>query len=434
MLTVTLDIGSGPWLAERLREANMSSIEIGLHGRYHHKTHSSVADALKQLCQQDEHFRLPTTDKLRFPLCSTADAQTIPTTSGLALHDIALDLILCKRAHWVQTLRNVIADLPQDSHFTFVPIGIQKSGVVPPSLTSTTPRSEPVPGVTGDSGQNDKNEIAIIGMAARFPESDSIADLWQLLVEGRIAFSPDIPPLRFDPLKVDGGSSSITRYHGNFLRDPDAFDHRFFGISGREAKTMDPQQRLALQVAYEALESAGYFSSTSPAVKEQEKVVGVYMGVGAVEYEENIASDAQKNAFSAVGMLRSFISGRISHFFGWNGPALTVDTACSSSAVAIHTACKVSPLSLSHTFLTSRTEKQNDADVKQKGLTRRRVRGGPGRWCQCHHQSVVTPESRGRILFGSQRPLQGVRCVIRRLLSRRGRGNPGAEAAGESCG
>ena len=101
---------------------------------------------------------------------------------------------------------------------------------------------------------------------------------------------------------------------------------------------MDLQQRLTLQVAYEALESSGYCSTAHTSIEAD---VGCYLGVGSVDYEDNIASH-DANAFAATGTLWAFISGRISHFFGWSGPSLTFDIACSSSAVAIHTACKVS--------------------------------------------------------------------------------------------
>lgn len=100
---------------------------------------------------------------------------------------------------------------------------------------------------------------------------------------------------------------------------------------------MDPQQRLALQVAYEAVESSGYCSLPT---SDQERDIGCYLGVGAVDYEGNVASE-NANAFSATGTLRAFIPGRISHYFGWTGPSMTFDTACSSSAVAISAACKV---------------------------------------------------------------------------------------------
>jgi acyl transferase domain-containing protein len=124
---------------------------------------------------------------------------------------------------------------------------------------------------------------------------------------------------------------------GNFLERADVFDHHFFSVSGREAKSMDPQQRLSLEVAYEALEASGYFSRTTP----PETDVGCYLGVAVVDYEQNVGSE-NANSFSAIGTIRAFVSGRITHFFGWEGPSITFDTACSSSAVAIHTACKAS--------------------------------------------------------------------------------------------
>ena len=128
-------------------------------------------------------------------------------------------------------------------------------------------------------------------------------------------------------------------FWGNFLRNPYLYDHRFFGISGREAKYMDPQQRLVLQVAYEALESAGYFGvKSSPEYFPSD--IGCYLGVGSVDYSDNIASH-DATAFSALGMLQAFICGRISQYFGWSRPSITYDTACLSGAVAIHAAVNV---------------------------------------------------------------------------------------------
>ena len=179
-------------------------------------------------------------------------------------------------------------------------------------------------------------EVAVIGIACRFPQADSVEEYWQLISSGKTAFAK-FPVERFNPTDIDR-EPKVANFWGNFLRHPDEFDHRFFGISGREANTMDPQQRLALQVAYEALESSGCCSLPS---EKQATDVGCYLGVGSVDYEDNVASE-NANAFSATGTLRAFISGRISHYFGWTGPSITFDTACSSSAVAIHTACKVS--------------------------------------------------------------------------------------------
>jgi acyl transferase domain-containing protein len=96
---------------------------------------------------------------------------------------------------------------------------------------------------------------------------------------------------------------------------------------------MDPQQRLLLELAFESLESSGYFARLS-----RPSDVGVYIGGSCADYDFNVASHPA-TAYSAIGTLRSFMSGKLSHFFGWYGPSLVIDTACSASAVVIHAAC-----------------------------------------------------------------------------------------------
>jgi acyl transferase domain-containing protein len=98
---------------------------------------------------------------------------------------------------------------------------------------------------------------------------------------------------------------------------------------------MDPQQRLILQVAYQAVAQSGYYHKL-PSSNDR---IGCYMGVVGSDYENNI-SHTTPNAFSATGALRCYISGKVSHYFGWTGPAMTLDTACSASTVAISLACQ----------------------------------------------------------------------------------------------
>lgn len=129
------------------------------------------------------------------------------------------------------------------------------------------------------------------------------------------------------------------------MRDVDKFDHQFFKKSPREAANMDPAQRLALQVAYQAIDKAGYYArDEKPSTKtSQDQVdpnhIGVYVGVTLDDYQNNVRTH-RANAFSITGTMRSLIAGKIAHHFGWTGPAMTLDTACSSSAVAVHTACR----------------------------------------------------------------------------------------------
>ena len=310
-----------------MSEAKLATSKVGLHGSYHHSTHAQATKTLSRICAENRGLLgLPDATTLRLPLRSTADAHLI--TKG-ALHEIALQLILCKRAHWFQTVKSTMRDAPQD-RIEFVPLG--KENIVPRSLRRGTSAGT---GDHDDAAAADEplEEIAIVGMACRFPRAESLAEFWELLHKGETAFGT-LPTERFHPSHLTR-EPRLTSFWGNFLEKIDIFDHRFFSISGREAKSMDPQQRLALQVAYEALESSGYCSQAA-----LETDVGCYLGIGAVDYEDNVASE-NANAFAALGTLRAFISGRISHFFGWTGPSITFDTACSSSSVAIHTACKV---------------------------------------------------------------------------------------------
>ncbi|QGA14805.1 hypothetical protein EYB26_002461 [Talaromyces marneffei] len=176
------------------------------------------------------------------------------------------------------------------------------------------------------------NAVAVIGMACKFPGADSLEEYWQLLDEGRSMCEP-APEGRFATTESRRHQEKSI-YNGNWISDIDAFDHKFFRKSSREAASMDPQQRLLLQVAYHALESSGYFGPVQPRTD-----VGCYVGVCASDYNDNVAAHPP-NAFSTLGTLRAFLTGKISHYFGWTGPSVSVDTACSSSMVAIDAACQ----------------------------------------------------------------------------------------------
>lgn len=176
------------------------------------------------------------------------------------------------------------------------------------------------------------NAIAVVGMGCKFPGADSVEEFWRILDAGQSMMSE--PPSGRFPTNEHQRSTEKTVYFGNFLDDVASFDHRFFKKSGREAASMDPQQRLLLEVSYQALESSGFFGPREPDLD-----VGCYIGVCASDYNDNVASHPS-NAFSALGTLRAFVPGRVSHFFGLTGPSIGLDTACSASAVAIDAACK----------------------------------------------------------------------------------------------
>ncbi|OTB18660.1 hypothetical protein K445DRAFT_363971 [Daldinia sp. EC12] len=357
-VTLTIPEGHVASFSRRLADGGLSAKPVGLSGRYHTSSpdRAEVVERLKLLFQHNEKFQFPAVDQLTVPLRSTLDTEII--TKG-SLHEIALDCILVDVCRWYETVQAVL-DAWDGQPVKIIPIG-SSPGAVPRSLkfATTTPNngyadqpsstetSSPSSGITTGNlatGQTTPNSslpptavgiaepIAVIGMACRYAQADSLEDFWSLINSGRNATTP-VPENRFK-------SSDLWRnpkgpFFGNFLRDADAFDHRFFGMSAREAASMDPQQRLLLQVAYEAMESAGYADGS----ETPHRPVGCYIGAGYVEYEDNVASE-DATAFSATGAIRAFISGRVSHHFGWTGPSVVFDTACSSSAVAIHHACK----------------------------------------------------------------------------------------------
>lgn len=330
--TVTMLERDANTLKQQLSAIGLSFHPLNIEGRYHNRSiYEDGVRSLSELFQRDPRFQLPSAADLIMPLRSNVDGEII--LEG-ALHELALDSILLEQCQWHTTVQQAVThgDIPKNS---IVRVGTEV--MVPRSLSTAWS----VPKVTTnvfhqDNGNtfDDNLAVAVVGMACRYPEADSVEELWDLLRAGKSMVRP-LPPDRFQ-------TSEITRepkpaFWGNFLRNPGQFDHRFFGISGREAKYMDPQQRLVLEVAYEVLESAGYFGVKS----SSETDIGCYVGVGAVDYGDNVASH-DATAFSSLGTLRAFISGRISHFFGWSGPSMTFDTACSSGAVAIHTAVNVS--------------------------------------------------------------------------------------------
>ena len=184
--------------------------------------------------------------------------------------------------------------------------------------------------------------IAIVGIGCRFPGASGLEEFWTLLRNGVDAIS-EIPRERwdigalYDPLPGTLGKMS-TRW-GGFLAGVDQFDPHFFGISPREASAMDPQQRVLLEVTWEALENAG-----QPPDKLAGTRTGVFVGIGGFDYSNVLLTSADHlkviNAYLGTGNAHAIAANRISYLLDLRGPSLAIDTACSSSLVAIHMACE----------------------------------------------------------------------------------------------
>lgn len=185
--------------------------------------------------------------------------------------------------------------------------------------------------------------IAVVGMGCRMPGGvDGLAEFWDLLRDCRDAVG-EVPSERWDIEEYYDPDPEIpgkmyTRW-GGFLRGLDRFDPFFFGMAPVEALTLDPQQRLVLEVAWEAVEDAAIdpqqLSGTYTSV-----FVGVY-GNDHYRLLRHAARDEKAiDAYIGTGNTNSMVSGRLSYILGLQGPSVSVDTACSSSLTAVHLACR----------------------------------------------------------------------------------------------
>lgn len=188
-----------------------------------------------------------------------------------------------------------------------------------------------------------REPIAVIGMACRFPGgAENIEGYRALLEEGRDGIC-DVPSDRwdgaryYDPDPAVPGKTQTNR--AGFLREPiDRFDSAFFHLSPLEAASMDPQQRMLIEVCWEAFEHAGVDPETFKGTR-----TGVFCGIANSDYAAahlRSGDPLRIDGYSVTGSALSAAVGRLSYLFGFEGPNMALDTACSSSLVAVHLACR----------------------------------------------------------------------------------------------
>jgi amino acid adenylation domain-containing protein/FkbM family methyltransferase len=180
-----------------------------------------------------------------------------------------------------------------------------------------------------------REPLAITGLAVRLPGGESFADFERLVLEGRCAIGP-LPDDRWDPavygrLRTPDGHPLPAA--GGFLGDVRGFDAAFFRMSGREADALDPQHRLLLELAFEALETSGEAPGRLAG-----SATGIWIGLTAHDYADRWLMAADRMPITAhfgTGNQSAFAAGRLAYLLGVAGPAVTVDTACSSGLVAL---------------------------------------------------------------------------------------------------
>ncbi|OOF90932.1 hypothetical protein ASPCADRAFT_177909 [Aspergillus carbonarius ITEM 5010] len=324
-------------LQQSLRSAGFAAYHIDFNGRYHWTGHQKTLDALYEMCDADPALQLPDASQLLRRTWTNISGE--PVCKG-PLHRLVLRSVLSQQCMWYQTFAAVHRSHLENTDTIVVEFGRERC--VPPSfMRSLRDRvihyddlevdsfSRIVPAYSPRVYDED---IAVVGMACRVAGADDLDEFWQLLCAGESQHR-EIPPERYKNYETPWRPDATRPWLGNFIRDIDAFDHKFFKRVPREVMSQDPQQRLLLQVAYQALEQSGYFHTDAT------KDIGCYVACCTVDYEHNVNCHPA-TAYAATGLLRSFIAGKLSHYFGWHGPALCVDTACSGSTVALHHACR----------------------------------------------------------------------------------------------
>ncbi|KAI0439984.1 putative polyketide synthase [Xylaria telfairii] len=348
--TITLPAFSIPPFQSKLKASGLTISEINLFGRFHCHENSETLAHLLAFCEKHDEFQLPDLSQIAAPVHFSAKRKEEHDASGGALHDLALRAILLDSPKWYQILRASVADKSEGT--LLLSFGSERC--VPPSVmrqvgTRLVHLAESsVVGVSSkaDRGENvyperpwRESDIAVVGMACKLPGAEDVAEFWELLASAKSQHQEiGAGHPRFDfgdtPTRSADDPGMRRQWFANLMSGVDQFDHRFFKKSPRESASMDPAQRLLLQVAYQAVEQSGYFNRFGAGADN----VGVFLGTTGNDYQANAASQAA-NAFTTTGNLQGFLAGKVSHHFGWTGPAMVVDTACSGSLVAIHQAC-----------------------------------------------------------------------------------------------
>lgn len=339
---MTTSKSSASLLQQELKSVGVMAADVSIRGSFHCHCHREDVELLIKFCDSHSAFQFLDASELAIPTRSNTGGDYI--SSG-KLHHVVLRSMLLEQSNWYQAFIALQSSALMNDESLVVCFGPERC--IPSSLMrSLGPRLiqaadldlmsanllDPEGPLKCTRNVAD-NAIAVVGMSCTLPGAADIDEFWKLLCDGKSQHI-EVPGDRFGFVTAWRDLDPKRKWYGNFIQDYDTFDHKFFKKTPREMASTDPQHRLMLQAAYQAVEQSGYFG-----LPDQDKHIGCYIGVGLVDYENNIACHAA-NAYTATGNLKAFAAGKISHYFGWTGPGLTIDTACSSSAVAVHSACR----------------------------------------------------------------------------------------------
>lgn len=279
--TITCPTSIACALKDHLAQSNVSVRDTGMPGRNHTQAHKGVPEQILKACDGRLHPPFINAHLVRFNTDGTALLEDKALV--MTLHSMLED-----QACWYSTISTAAAAMSSaDESSYLLATGLD---AVPPSVAKEFPTrrmSANTPDVrdlvsrrssrllpTPEDPEGDhypESAIAVIGMACKFPGAESVDEFWDLLKEGRSMLS-EMPPERFDPGESSRSKDDM-KFRGNFIDDITAWDHKIFKKSAREAASTDPQERLLLEVAYQALQNSGYLSDP-PQLRD----IGAYVG------------------------------------------------------------------------------------------------------------------------------------------------------------
>lgn len=312
--------GTAPLLLQQLKQKGVVAAQVGLRGRFHCQCNHDDLEQLLKFCDSDPSFQFPDISDLGHPIhLYSNDSQTRSETK---LHDVVLRMILVEQSDWYKTFSHVLSTRLEPSDSVVISLGPDR-GVPPSLLRKLGPRlvhvadlDQATPSLMDSafdpnasthmprSAYGSENDIAVVGMSCQVAGASDLNEFWDILCAGE-SQHVEVPAERFGPETQWRDVDPKRKWYGNFIKDHDVFDHKFFKKSPREIVSTDPQQRLMLQCAYQAVEQSGYFHQPDVDPK-----IGCYLGACAADYEQNVAGYAP-NAFTATGNLKSFIAGKI---------------------------------------------------------------------------------------------------------------------------
>lgn len=321
-----------------------------IRGKVHNPENATLAGELSEFCETTEGLSLPQADSLQCSLRSNRTGDCI--IQGSLTREI-ISVILAERCEWFQLLTGVAGDLEVSGsrHHDIAIFGIGDCVPLSPfhqrglqvtkiDVQSLLSQAQAASATDENNYVFPQDAIAIVGASCRLPGANDLEELWALLISGESQHK-ELDTERFD-LRASFRASQDQRFvnkrkfYGNFIDNVGAFDNNLFGVNSKEASNMDPQQRVLLELAFQAVDSSGYLRAYKRGSGDP---VGCFVGASFAEYLDN-TNAFPPTAYTSTGTIRAFLSGKVSHFFGWTGPSEILDTACSSSLVAINRACK----------------------------------------------------------------------------------------------